>query len=292
VIEGDASALETVATDLRLATGSRGAVRPGTTLVIDADDRLLEVTLATGRTTLVLEGVAEFDAAHDGRFVLWQTVRDYESTSLLRPWFVLDRETGTRVQVSDDEAAEFVGQAVVRTESGPDPVSHVWLLPGLQAHVLTGAWWWFGPLPDGGVIAMVGEELWIFDAPDGPPRWLYQGDFSQARVMEDSLWISRRDPKLEILRVPLDGSPARSLASGLYNPLWLGGDGFAGVDVRDDDLPLVVVRDGVSTKVDEGVGIYLFVESVDDLTSGTREFFYQVFDSPDRRGLYRVEIAP
>lgn len=292
-IDGDAFALETVAVGLRAAEAWLG-VRPGTALVVDTEDRLLEVELVTGETSLVLEGVAEFAATQQGRFVLWRAVRDYTSTSLLQPWFVLDRDTGTQLQVSDDADVRFLGHAVVRTESGALPVTHVWLLPGFQAHLLEGTWSWFYALPDGRVLTSQQglEALWIFDAPDAAPRRLFDGQFSQLRLMDDSVWASFQEPELEVVRVPLDGSPAHTLVTGVYNPLWLGGDAFAGVDVRDDDFPLVVVRDGVPGKVDEGVGIYLYVQNVDDLVSGTREFYYQVYLDAGRRGLYRVATAP
>jgi hypothetical protein len=170
----------------------------------------------------------------------------------------------------------------------------LWLLPGLEPHVLEGRWQLATYVDDGRIIVWVAydDELWIFDRPDAAPRRLLRGHASHPYTAGDDIWFVAGPPP-KLLRVPLDGSAPTTVASGVYAPQPLGDGRFAVLrDVPGEYDRLVVVGDGPATVIDEDVDDQLGLTNAYRLEP-TQSLFYVVGPTaPDRAGLYRVAIAP
>jgi hypothetical protein len=275
-------------------TGQGGAE---TALVITLEQQLVEVELASGSTRPLAGPVEAVRIGSDRRFVLYRAARDYTADSLLRPWYVLDRETGAQTYLShyEDAVIDEAG-ASADDESGSTDVV---LLPSLHAHVLAGRWIGFTPASDGRIVATRSldaergpeYEFWVFDAPeDQPRRLLFRGPVTQSRVHDGAVWVASERGDRPLLRLPLDGGALETIAVAVHAPAWLDGDRFA--TVRDSDLVVfggnrrvALVDHHVDADLD---GLHWWAGH-----ELTRSLLYQVHDDAhDRRALYLVELAP
>jgi hypothetical protein len=288
VVEGDAFTLERILDGVtqatRLAQFDTYGVPPGTAFVRTEDAELLEVDLESGDTVLVAEGVTEFHVGEQGRFVAWYAERDYESTSLVRPWFILDRETGRWAEYRDNEANVGIGRGIAFTYCCEVEQSYLWMLPGLEQHVLHGTWFWLTSTESGRVVGHrslpSGSEFWVFDSPAAEPRRLpFEGQVGSIHLEGDDLWVTvdRR-----LIRVPLDGSTPETVASPVSNAHWLP-DGRVAT-VRHDTRELLLLGSSPPTRV---------AADVHYVIGHDNELFYVA--GPDfevgGHALYRVAIA-
>jgi hypothetical protein len=297
ITDGGTPMLETVLGDIADSstwTQLLGGLSPGTTLARTPDGALLEVELATGVTTQLASAVEQYRAAWDSRFVVWRSERDPESVSLLPRWHLLDRETGTELELTTENDLWIDGIAAT-TRSSSTGMTQLWFLPGLEAHALEGSWS-FRRAEDGRNVGSAwgsGAGLWIFDTPDGPPRRLaFSGVGTMDRVVGQDVLVVAGLGRGDLLRVPLNGAPAETVAVDVGPLKRLGDDRWATVRAHagSSSGDLVVVGDGAARLVDQEVddcftGLNIFT----DLTPA---IFYEVRDhAEDRFGLYFVEVA-
>ncbi len=304
VVGDDGVALQPVLEGLSPVSAHWTGQGPGpTAVVLTLASELLAVDLATGTTSPLAAPVQDYAVAPDPRFVLYQVPRDYASDSLFEPWYVLDRDTGVHTFLSNFRTAGFDGPTARAEQFDADGNghTHVLMLPGLHAHALAGWWATFLASADGRVVATrllpvidgLEAEFWVFDTPDAQPHRLpFRGRAVPMRVDPDGLYIVAREGADRLLRLPLDGSPAVTVAAHVTPPHWLPDGRFLTVRELDDGSigDLVVYAGSRPALVEEDVYGDLYLLNVKtDPASGA--FFFQVRDD-DRRGLFLAELAP
>ena len=262
------------------------ALPPSIAFVRTEDAELLEVDLATERTTVVAAGVQHFSVGDRGRFVSWYPERDPESESLLRPWYLLDRHEGRYVEHHEETTNLLIQPGVAYTFGNQDP-TYAWMLPGLEPHVLRGTWLWStdanSPHVVGIQIGPTEIRYWVFDTPRAEPRLVYShASFDIGEVRGDDIWIVDRD---RLRRVPLDGSAPETLQARAGAPTWLPDGRF--LTVRPDTGELILV-DG-----DSAAHVHDEVHRVHRLIDGSEAFFEAgPVWTEGGHALYRVVIAP